>query len=206
MSPSVVANLPDAAIQIDRNLALLQRCFGLVLHGPSPLLRSDDVMRDWWHRDAARRILGPIRTARWLNQRPQAAQVRFGSFAAIVDREGDSAVAEALERLPQAAYAALALPPNTIEIDLDRHELGPGTGFVDHVARGADDNRSPGPAVAEAIDVEEIALVDRRACACDRELDVAIDRIGEGWVQDDLRAQGSELARGLRKPHVIADG
>ena len=58
---------------------------------------------------------------------------------------------------------------------------------------------------ARAVDVEEIALVDRGVGARDRQFEVAVDGVGHGRVQDHLGAHPGQRPRRLREPHVVAD-
>ncbi len=60
-------------------------------------------------------------------------------------------------------------------------------------------------AFTDAVDVEEIALVDRGICPGDRQFHVAIDGVRHGWVEYHLRTHGGERPAGFGKPHVVAD-
>src|SRR4029450_8956692 len=138
MDPAVVTNLPHAAIEVDRDLALRLGAFRLALYdGFLPKTLFPFCAR-WARRRAARvgRVRRPgVGATRLFHDRTQARQVRLGRRAPLIDRKIDRTVAEAFQRLTQAADSALALTAHAIEIDLDRHELRSGARFVKHVSR-----------------------------------------------------------------------
>ncbi len=122
-----------------------------------------------------------------------------------VGRKADVRVAKTLERLPESLPAALAHVRHEIEVELERDDLAPG---ARHIKRLAARTESRGAAIAEvarAVEVDEVTLIRRGRGARDRDLDVAVDGVGEAGMQDDLGAHPGERARRLRKPHVVAD-
>ena len=124
---------------------------------------------------------------------------------AVIDRKIDLAVAEALERLAQSAQADRPLAPHAVDVDLQGDHLLRGAGLMQHVAGGADEDRTPHPAGAKPVDVDPIALVLGRGRPAHGELDIAVEGIGQSRMQDDLRAHGGQGPRRLGKPHVVAD-
>src|SRR6202049_1589684 len=146
--------------------------------------------------------------AQWsgrLDQWAQGMQIALGRTASLIDREVDRPGAEALQYLPEAADSPLAFAAHTRGIDLDRHHLGPVASFVQDIARWVDDDRTPGAAVADAVHLEKVALVDRRIGTGNPQLDAAIEGVRHRRVQDHFRAERDKLPRRFRKPHVVAD-
>src|SRR5437588_605708 len=95
-------------------------------------------------------VVGPRR----LLERAQSREVFRWGTAAVVHREFDGPIAEALERLAQPPHPDRALAPHLVEVDLDRDQLLGGARLVEHVAVRADDHRAPVAAAADAVDVE----------------------------------------------------
>src|SRR5215210_4667328 len=104
----------------------------------------------------------------------------------IVDREIDSTVPEALQRLAQVQDAAFAVAVDVFEVDLQGNKLLAAARLVEHRAFGAAHDRTPVAAVADAVDVEDEALVGDGRGPRDTELDVPVYRARQGGTQDHL--------------------
>ena len=96
-------------------------------------------------------------------------------------------------------------PTHALQIHTHGYDLLTGAGKVDHVSFRSDNDGPPERQLAGAVYVHEIALVLRCARARDGQLRIAVQRVGQAGVQNNLGALPDKRARGLRKPRVIAN-
>ena len=74
-----------------------------------------------------------------------------------------------------------------------------------HGAGRIDDAGTAGAALCQTVDVKNVGLKLRGGRACDRKLDIAVDRRRQHGVDQHLGTHGGQRPCRFRKPDIVAD-